>query len=91
MQRKEGELPKSFYEATIILIPQRYHTKRKQLIFDKGKASIMEKRYSFAQTIGYSHAKNESRNKPMPFMKINSEQIMNLNEKFKTIKCVEEI
>ena len=50
----------------------------------------MEKRYSFAQTIGYSHAKNESRNKPMPFMKINSEQIMNLNEKFKTIKFVEE-
>ena len=50
----------------------------------------MEKRYSFAQTIGYSHAKNESRNKPMPFMKINSEQIVNLNEKLKTITFVEE-
>ena len=50
----------------------------------------MEKRYCFAQTIGYSHAKDESRNKPMPFMKINSEQRVNLNGKFKTIKCVEE-
>lgn len=49
----------------------------------------MEKRYSFAQTITDIHMPKMNLRQTYAFMKINSKQIVNLNEKLKTNICEE--
>lgn len=54
-------------------------------------SSAIEKRYlstNGSKTIRPPHAKNESRHKPYPFTKINSEWITDVHEKLKIIKLM---